>query len=483
MKNKLIKSILAIVLCLTMILPFAACGNNEEDDGGNTTTGELTFDDAGNVVFKNVTVRLHTVVDGVDKDPFQALVNRFNSLYDGKINIVVDNTSWSSYESTVSQAITANSKNSPDLLMMHQKSINNFVGKNLIIPFDNAITKSGISVDLNNFPQKMLKYTTYNGGSELYSIPLDAQSHVVYYNKKELAKIGMGIPTNYEELVAVCKKYTEQEKQRTIEWATSDQYLINYTYVTAILQNGGKIYNEQTGKVEWYDDVTTRNAISQASEFFRYMIRNGYAGYNVADTTNVTNFMNQDCLFLFYDPWAVSDLIKNYADQYGITKEEVLDEYVGCASVSNWFAQTDNEQKNYIYGDSHYFALSRTCKDIRKQAAILEFINWMTTNPTAGSEWASAGHISLSKAILNSTEYQNNSYVKLLNSFYGDSDNFVCIGATSQATNILANIKVLFTETVDVNTNNLDYATNKVKDEEKIRDKQKTLNEDNSFFN
>lgn len=481
MKNKLIKSIFAIVLCLTMVLPFAACGSN--DDGGNTTpTGELTFDEAGNVVFKNVTIQLNTVVDGVDKDPFQALVNRFNSIYDGKINVIVSNTGWSSYESTVSQAISANSKNSPDFLMMHQKSINNFAAKELIVPFDNALNASNISVDLKNFPEKMLKYTTYNGGSELYSIPLDAQSHVVYYNKKELAKIGMAIPTNYQELVAVCKKYKEQENQRTIEWATSDQYLINYTYITAILQNGGKIYNEKTGKVEWYDDATTRNAISQASEFFRYMIRNGYAGYNVADTTNVTNFLNQDCLFLFYDPWAVSDLIKNYADQYRITKEEVLEEYVGCASVSNWFAQTDNAQKNYIYGDSHYFALSRTCKNIEKQAAVLEFINWMTTDPTAGSEWANAGHISLSKAILNSEEYQNNNYVKLLNSFYGDSDNFVCIGATTQATNILTGIKVLFTETVDVNTNNLDYSKNKVKDEEKIRDRQETLNDDTSFF-
>lgn len=492
MKNKFVKVILAVLLCLCMALPMVACetnsGNGGDNTGGGTEvkpTGSLTFDNNGNVIFKNVTVRLETVVNGDDRTAFNTLIAKFNNEYDGKININVVNTGWDSYESTVGQEITNGAKSSPDLLMMHQKSVTNFAKKGLIQPFDNAITTSGINVDLTNYSDKMVSYTTYNGGTELYAIPLDYQSHVVYYNKKELAKVGGVLPTSYAELVALCENYKTTTGNTPIQWSTTDNYFFNYTYMTSVLQNGGKLYDETTLKASWYDDETTRNAFSKSSEMVRSFINKGYAEAGASDTDNIQAFYNQESLFLFYDPWAVSDVIKNYATALGddATEETVLQDYVGGACVSNWFAQTDNAQKNYIFGDSHYFALSKTCTDIKKQAAILEFINWMTTNSKAGVDWAAnGGHVSLSDAILNSESYQNNSYVKLLNSFYGNTDNLVCIGSTTYATLLTDTLKALYGETTEKSVLGKAYEDNRARDYEKIQARQQTYNSQVSFF-
>lgn len=450
MKNRFFKAILAIALCAVMVLPFVACTPNNDGDngGGNTsTTGELQFDENGKVIFKNVSIRLETVVNGDDKDAFNALVDTFNITYKNKIRVNYTNTPAASYEQTVAQEINYNN-NAPDLIMSHQKSHKNFQTNQLIQPLDNIMEKSGIQINLSNYSDGLAQYSKL-GTSNLYSIPADAQTMVVVYNKKVLADLGKDVPTNRQELLDVCAAYKTKTGRSAIGWETGGDYFANYVYLTACLQNGAKLYDENTLKVNWYSDESNRESLQDASESIRELIVNGYAELGKSGSNNLTAFMNGNSLFYFMCPWSLSSLVTNYASEKGINEATLLSDYLGGACTSGWFAMSDNEQKDYLFGDSHFFAMSKTCTDVNKQAAILEFINWFTTNATAGQQWARAGHVSASKVITASAEYKNDAYVtNFMNAFYPNIDNFVSIGVTTYYEAVINNLKGLFADTV-----------------------------------
>ena len=81
------KKILALLCCaVAAVFMFTGCGGTGGgNSGGNwwNTTGTLEKDDAGNVVFNNVEIKLSTVVNGEDKDPFNRIVAQFNAQYRG----------------------------------------------------------------------------------------------------------------------------------------------------------------------------------------------------------------------------------------------------------------------------------------------------------------------------------------------------------------------------------------------------------------
>jgi len=154
---------------------------------------------------------------------------------------------------------------------------------------------------------------------------------------------------------------------------------------------------------------------------------------------------------------------------------------VGGTSASGWFAMTDNAQKNAVFGDSHFFAMTKNVTDINKKAAILEFIRWFTTDAGAGADWAQAGHVSVSKPILDSDKYKTNPYVvNFVNNFYGDINNFTCVGSTPYFDAILGNLKSLIADTV--NNKTLVAGYNKESDHSIIKGKQDAVNNQIGFF-
>ena len=138
---------------------------------------------------------------------------------------------------------------------------------------------------------------------------------------------------------------------------------------------------------------------------------------------------------------------------------------------------SDNANKNAIYGDSHFFAMSKTVTDINVKAAIVEFIRWFTVNSTAGAQWAKAGHVTASNVIAESDVYKNDSYVStFISKFYPDIDNFRCVGNTPYYADTLSNLQGIFADTVGKKN-----ATDET-DEATIRSKQNTVNNNVSFF-
>ena len=483
--KKIFRSIICLVMCLITAIAFIACKPNNPDTSGTDpdknkwwkTEGELNKDADGNVEFKNVSFKLETVVAGDDKDAFNMLVQRFNREYTGKIRITVTNTGAGDYENNVASKIT-NNNNAPDLIMSHQKSHKNFADNKLIQPLNETMEASGIKIEAKDYADGLAKYMSAGYADYTFSVPVDGQSQAVFYNKRLLAELNMSLPTNRTELLAVCKAFKEKYEKEAIAWTTGGDYFSNYVYLSAILQNGATLYDEKTYMTSWYSDESNRNAIHNASQAFRELFDLGYAGFAESSSSALQGFLNGQRLFFFTDPWSMSDLVQTYAANKNLSETALMETVLGGTSFAGWFAMTDNAHKNDIYGDSHFFAMSKTVTDINKKAAILEFIKWFTTNAEVGAEWAKAGHISASKVITSDTTYSESAYVvNFIGKFYGDINNFRCVGSTPHYDAIVSNLKAIFSDTVDASgkhTAERDFST--------IKQKQDAANNSISFF-
>ena len=156
MKKK-IAAVLSAVMALTVTAPLVACGGGNDvlnpDGTWWSTTGELQKDVNGDIVFDDVSIRLTTIVGGVDKTPFSQLIGQFNAEYNGKINIKFSTVGETDFEKNVTLKLTQNANDAPDILMSHQKSIKSFLDYHVIQPYDLAMEETGVKIDLSGFAE------------------------------------------------------------------------------------------------------------------------------------------------------------------------------------------------------------------------------------------------------------------------------------------------------------------------------------------
>lgn len=454
------KKLLALLLAGASIcvssFAFTACGGgNQGNKNGNidnpwwSTTGSLEKGENGAVLFDDVDIALSTIVDGEDKTEFNELVAKFNTEYSGKIRVTVTNINQSTFDDTISSQISNNS-NPPDLIMAHQKSLKSFADLHLLQPFDETFETSGIAISMNDFSNGLAEYAALGYEGYTFSVPIDAQSCVVYYNKQLLGKYGDELPSTRSELIDLCDRVAKGEGIVPIAWSTEDDFFSDYVFTTAILQNGGYLYGENY-RADWYDNASNRtafqNGIASVREFTTHQPK--LATFGLGESSTLNSFLSNKALFFVSMPWYLNSLVEGYAKQNGnLSKDAVMDEYIGAASLENWFAMEEGSADgNIIFGDSHSFAMSRSVKNIEIKAAICEFMKWFTSNGEAGTQWAEAGHISASTVIHNDDSYTSSKIVNnYINKFYPDINHFQCSGVTPYYKDMFESLSSLFVD-------------------------------------
>ena len=432
----------AFGLAAGMVLLSAACGGGEDSvilkPGGGIanpwweTTGEMTYE-GEEPVYDDIDIELVTVVTGDDMRPFADVINQFNREYDGQIHVNVENISQETFEQTVGQRISTGA-NAPDLIMSHNKSHKSFAESRLIQPFDEAYEAARIEFNREDYVDGLIELSDLGYENTQFSIPIDGQSLVIYYNKGLLSSIGKEVPTTHAEFLDVCAafaaRFDTSDDFYAVSCGVSDNvYFQRYLFMTMYIQNGGELYNTETLRAEWTNE-TNLQAFKDTDTAIKDLTNNGYFKYGENLMTAETRFFQNKSLFLIDRPWAAETLFDGYMTYNPGTAD--INSVIGGASSAGLFAiDPEKPTANYIFGDSHAFAMSKTVKDIELKAAIAEFTNWFTHNAEAGATWGEGGHMSASKVILASDDYNENAFVNtFLNGFYSSPDEFVTIGNT-----------------------------------------------------
>ncbi|MDR3050370.1 MAG: extracellular solute-binding protein [Oscillospiraceae bacterium] len=103
---------------------------------------------------------------------------------------------------------SAQSDSTYDAVWVDCKWMNEYIAGGYLLPIDDYVAQAGI--DLGIYAQGMLD-GCYGPDGKLYGLPTYAQTLILTYDKEALARSGMGVPTNAEELVALARWFKENE--------------------------------------------------------------------------------------------------------------------------------------------------------------------------------------------------------------------------------------------------------------------------------
>lgn len=480
--KKCIRNLAAFAVAMLLFTSVGCVTKRPDDDDKNlpsidnpwwTDSGEITKDSNGNIVFDDVNIKLTSVICGYDQNGFETLIDQFNRKYNGQINITHQVYSQDVIDERVMQQIQ-NETNAPDLILTHQKTHAYLASNKIIQPMDAAYELAGIEVDKSDFLPNFADYCDLGYEGRMFTIPVDAQSMVIYYNKNLLSKYNAELPQTRAEFLQLCKTVQNGERASNSQFnavtcGADYDFFRMYLLPTAVLQNGGELYGGD-GLVHWTegDNFT---AFSNGVKAVKQLADEGLWDSTDSNESARAKFCKDNALFYISLPFDANTIFSAYASASGHSVDVVKTQDIGGFSTAGLFSLdgAPESSKNKIFGDSHAFTMSKTVTDVTKKAAIAVFVNWFTTNVDVGIEWAKLGHTTASYTIRGNAAYNADSYVsEFSNMFYGDINNFVTAGKTPNYTLIFSDMQTALLNCLRNASNDYDIKTELANAQKKI---------------
>jgi multiple sugar transport system substrate-binding protein len=244
----------------------------------------------------------------------------------------------------------------------------------------------------------------YGQSDQLFGVPLDIHTLVLYYNKTALKKAGLlgpdGKPTGTESIDAFNKMLGEAKaKTHLLPIAASTNteepascWRIWYTFLK---QQGGDFVKD--GQIT-FDDVEKQGA--KSLQTIADWMKEGYTPKNTTYPSSVALFSAGRAVFMINGNWEVPTLVD-------LEKSKKLTFEYGVQAFPKLFNTADT------WADSHQLAIPNNQKNPaspEKVAAALKFIAYVVKQET----WAGGGHIPTYLAVQQSDAYKqmvpNNEY-------------------------------------------------------------------------
>jgi multiple sugar transport system substrate-binding protein len=224
---------------------------------------------------------------------------------------------------------------------------------------------------------------TYGGTDQLFGVPLDMHTLVLYYNKTALGKAGLldadGKPSGLDSLAAFTKMLTDAKAKTHLIPVSANIYsqdpasLWRIWYTFFVQQGGDFVKNGQLS----FDDVNVQGI--KSLQIMADWSKEGLIPKNVGYASMVALFTAGRADFMINGNWEVPTLVD-------LKKSGKLPFDYGIVAFPKLF---DNQE---TWADSHQLAIpnnDKTPPTPEKVAAALKFIAFVVKQVT----WAGGGHI------------------------------------------------------------------------------------------
>ena len=323
------------------------------------------------------------------------LTNEFNATNKDGIVVKPQIIEWGPYYDQISARMTAGDV--PDVSVMHESVLGDFVARGLVEPLDDAFKEAGI--DPAQFTDHGRNGVTVGG--KIYALPYDTHAWLWHMNANLFKKAGLvnadgsiKLPTSADELLAQAKQFKEATGKPYFAWPTVNETAAQLrTLITLVAQQGGKLFPEDR-KI----DLHSNEAM---------------AGLKLMETL-----------------YKEGDIKPNL--DYGAANQAFLNGDVGCVVVGTWtidsFIEAATPDSSPLHGgyqvypfaklyankaawaDGHSWVIFKGgAKDPAKRKAALTFMKFLFDR---NFEWARTGHLTVSKAVLDSAQFQSLPYRK-----------------------------------------------------------------------
>lgn len=341
---------------LAMMLLLGACTPGGDKPSGKETVGEVT---------EPTTIVFWHAMNGAQEEALKAMTDAF--MKDNK-NITVDLQNQTGYKELQQKltATTTSPKNLPTLTQAYPDW--------MFSPI-----QDGLVHDLTKFTESLANYDDilegFRNGSKIdgkvYSMPFNKSTEVIFYNEDAMKELGLEVPKNLDELVAVSKAY----KEKTGNPALGFDSLSNY--YTTFLNAEGAVFDDS------FDP--TSEASKKAVNYYLEGVKEGYFRIAGSDQYMSGPFGNQQVLMY---------IGSNAGESY--VKQGAEGKFTPKAAKSPFPATIQQGTDVFVF---------ESATDNQKAAAY-KYLEWIT-NSENQAQWAvSTGYIPVRKSAIESDKYQ-----------------------------------------------------------------------------
>ncbi len=333
-----------------------------------------------------VEVTFWSLFTGGDGEFFDAMVDEFNRTHPD-IVMKTDTVKFDNYYTKLTTSLAA--RTAPDVVVVHQSNLLQYVPSGSLYALDDLLSK--VNAPLDDFVEAPLEACRFDG--KLYSLPLDVQALIMYYNNDLFGQAGVSsVPSSYAEVIAAAQAVQEKTGAMGLAvdntTATYKAYTLTRLFISMLEQQGVAILSE---------DLTKANFNNAAGEKALQALIDMVQSYEVTPTGldydgAVTAFKLGKAAMHFNGVWATG----TFEQQEGLNFSAVpLPPMMGEPAA---------------WAGSHTLAIPvQKEMDERKLEAAATFILWMTEH---GELWAKAGHIPTRISVADKPEFKALPYRK-----------------------------------------------------------------------
>lgn len=325
---------------------------------------------------------------GPDGGIMQSMIDVYNESQD-EVHVNLTVQAWSPLFDSFIAASSAGT--APDIMALHPQEVAMFVELGLIMPIDDIIAESEV-FQQDNYVPKAWDLQFYQG--QMWAYPFDLGVHGLYYNADLLEAAGIEAPpTNAEEFLEAARLLTVDANgnhpgDEGFDAENIAQYAINmhtnhhafYQWYALYSQLGGQLFDEEVTMCA----IDTDKAV-EAWQWLQDLVYVHYAAPQ-GQTDYARDFLTGRTAMLVDGPWQIPAMIAAEAD--GLNW--------GTAAYPTIFDQPAT------WGSGHNFTLP-VHADPAKQAAAIEFIEWLAANSFG---WLESGQLPIRLDLIASDEVQ-----------------------------------------------------------------------------
>ena len=268
------KRLIAMVLMAAMLLGVAAlsgCGGN---DGGKAATNAFVVPETGFDVNSEVTITFTHTMGAKLQEVLNTYIAEFNKIYP---NITIEHVSaggWSDINGQINTEIAGGTQPNiaycyPDHVAMYNIAKSVVVLDNLIAS-DKAIGDTGEIIGLTAEQKADFIESYYNeglayGDNQMYTMPLNKSTEVLYYDKTFFAENNLSVPNTWDEMWAVCEQILAIDP---------DCYPLGYDaednwFITMCEQMGTGYTSAEEGGKYLFNNAENKAFVKQLREYYQ----------------------------------------------------------------------------------------------------------------------------------------------------------------------------------------------------------------------
>lgn len=194
------------------------CGSN----GGSSDSSDSKADSSS----ETMTIMMNGSDSDAYMEGYRKIIDGFNESNEYGVKVEIQNVTNSDYKTKLTTMMASDSE--PDIIFTWPLGyLENFVNGDKIVSLQKYLDED--EEWKNSFNGGILDPLTYDG--EVYAIPTQQSTAIMYYNKAIFDKYGLEVPTTYDEYVQVCDTLKENGVTPVALASTADDAWLVSQYI------------------------------------------------------------------------------------------------------------------------------------------------------------------------------------------------------------------------------------------------------------